>query len=102
MKTTRVLRTFKQVFNIALILLMLAGLFGWGVSRAAAATPIIEVDPLGHWAHAVDWPNGTTVHLTIVRPPASRPRLCGGCRGRAGPLESRHDGRQFQPVGTAI
>jgi multiple sugar transport system substrate-binding protein len=29
--------------------------------------PRIEADPAGHWIHGVDWPNGTSLHLTITR-----------------------------------
>ncbi|HVM70289.1 MAG TPA: hypothetical protein VMT91_00915, partial [Anaerolineales bacterium] len=31
-------------------------------------SPHIEVNPVSHWAHGVDWPVGVTLHMTAERP----------------------------------
>jgi hypothetical protein len=74
MKTTLLLRSFMKIFMIG-ILILVTSLPGWGVDRVAAnarllaaASPQIHVNPIGHWAQGDGWPDGSSIHLTIVRP----------------------------------
>ncbi len=69
----------------------------WAVPNAT-----VEVDLTAFWARGLRLAE-RHIHSFDHRPAAGhRARLFGGCRGRAGRLESRLDHRQFQPVVTAL
>jgi hypothetical protein len=72
---TKLSHTVMRFFYISVILLWVISLPGWGLGRAAADTrilvalsPHMNVNPIGHWAQGHGWPEGTSIHLAIVRP----------------------------------